>query len=258
MEGPTIVLTLLGKGALLLGTKRIGAVVAERLAQEGVRLAIGYRKSRDEAESLKERLLQGGGYAVLVRGDAAVEADARRMVEEAAEALGGLAFVVNLASEYQRTPLESLDGAAWDRAMATARGSYLVALHASRRMMANPGPTRGHIVMFSDWAARETPYRGYLPYLTAKAAVEFMTRAFAAELAPHGILVNAVAPGPTVRPPDISAESWRRDVVEQAPLRRESSAEEIAEVIATLLKSETITGETVRVDSGRHLAGPGG
>jgi NAD(P)-dependent dehydrogenase (short-subunit alcohol dehydrogenase family) len=96
-----------------------------------------------------------------------------------------------------------------------------------------------------------------VPYLTAKASVDFMTRAFAAELAGDGILVNAIAPGPTMRPPDISEDVWQHGVVEHAPLRRESSAEEMAEIIATLLKSETITGETIRVDSGRHLAGPG-
>ena len=124
-------------------------------------------------------------------------------------------------------------------------------------MMANPGPTRGHIIIFGDWAAGETPYRNHLPYLTAKAAVQFMARAFAAELAPHGVLVNAIAPGPTMRPPDISPESWQRNVLGQSPLRRESSAEEMAELVVTLLKSETITGETIRVDSGRHLAGPG-
>ena len=84
-----------------------------------------------------------------------------------------------------------------------------------------------------------------------------MTRAFAAELAPHRILVNSIAPGPTMRPPEISEESWERDVLAKAPLRRESSADEIAEVVAMLLKSETITGETIRVDSGRHIAGPG-
>ena len=67
-------------------------------------------------------------------------------------------------------------------------------------MMANDGPTRGHIVLFSDWAALHAPYRGYLPYMTSKAAIAYMTRAFAAELAPSGILVNAIAPGPDHAP----------------------------------------------------------
>jgi len=73
----------------------------------------------------------------------------------------------------------------------------------------------------------------------------------------HGILVNALAPDPIMHPADSSEDLWQRGVVEQAPLRRESSAAEIAEVIVTSLKGETITGEIIRVDSGRHLAGPG-
>ncbi len=69
--------------------------------------------------------------------------------------------------------------------------------------------------------------------------------------------MNAIAPGPTMRPPDISERVWQNAVLDKAPLRRESSPEEIAEMITTLLKSETITGEMIRIDSGRHLAGPG-
>ena len=84
-----------------------------------------------------------------------------------------------------------------------------------------------------------------------------MTRAFAVELAVHGVLVNTIAPGPTMRPPDIEEAVWRKAVVGKAPLKRESSTEDMAELIVSLLRSETITGEVVRVDSGRHLAGAG-
>ena len=248
---------LAGRGALLVGTRRVGQLVARRLADEGVNLAIAYRRSRGEAEALRADVATRVARTTLVQGDVNVEEEAARMTATAVDALGDLSFVVNLASDYPRAPFDALDGAAWDTAMATARGSYLLAVSAARRMMDRPGPTRGHIVLFTDWAALQTPYRDYLPYLTAKAAVDFMTRAFAVELAPHGVLVNAIAPGPTMRPPEISAGVWERDVVAQAPLRRESSAGEIANLVVTLLQSETITGETIRVDSGRHLAGPG-
>ncbi len=250
-------ITLQGKGALIVGARRVGAVVARRMAQEGINLAIGYRSSATEAESLRESLAGTGSTAFTVQGDLSHEADVQAMVEETVATLGNLHFVVNLASDFPRVPLPLLDSVAWDHAMSTAKGSYLLAVHAARAMALNAGPTRGHVVLFGDWAAGETPYREYLPYLTAKAAVQFMTKAFATELASHGILVNALAPGPTMRPSEISEAEWRDDVIAQAPLRRESSADEIADLLITLLKSETITGETIRVDAGRHLAGPG-
>ena len=250
-------MTLQGKGALIVGARRVGAVLARRMAQEGVNLAIGYRSSATEAESLRDSLTGMGSRAFTVQGDLSHEAQVQAMVEQAVSTLGNLCFVVNLASDYPRAPLPLLDSVAWDGAMDTAKGSYLLTVHAARAMALNSGPTRGHIVLFGDWAAGETPYREYLPYLTAKAAVQFMTRAFAGELADHGILVNAIAPGPTMRPSDIAETDWQDRVVAQAPLRRESSADEIAELLITLLKSETITGETIRVDAGRHLAGPG-
>jgi NAD(P)-dependent dehydrogenase (short-subunit alcohol dehydrogenase family) len=247
--------SLNGKGALLVGTRRVGAVVARRLAAEGVNLAISYRRSRAEAESLRESLVGTVDRVILVQGDLGDEGDVQRMVAESADGLGGLSVVVNMASDYPRTPFEELDTAAWDRGMVGAKGAYLLTLHAARRMMDNPGPTRGHIVTFSDWAARETPYTSYLPYLTSKAAVDFMTRAFAVELAEQGILVNAIAPGPTMRPPEISERLWQESVLAQAPLHRESTPEDIAEVLVGLLRTESVTGETIRVDSGRHLAG---
>ena len=249
-------LSLEHRTALMVGTKRMGSVVARRLAREGVRLALSFRGSRRAATELQAEL-ERFTPTCLVQADVSRPEDVVRLVRTVQEELGDLSFLVNLASGFPRAPLESLDAAAWEAAEPAARASYLLAVHASRSMRRNPGPTRGHIVFFSDWAAGETPYRNYLPYLTSKAAIDFMARAFAVELAPHGILVNAIAPGPTMRPPDISREDWDRNVLARTPLRRESSADEIAEMIVTLLRSETITGETIRIDAGRHLAGPG-
>ncbi len=229
--------------------------MARRLAAEGVNLAISYRRSRDDAENLQRELAAQVDRVVLVQGDMTVEDDVRRVVDESAKALHGLSIVVNLASDYPRAPFEQLDGAAWDRGMAGARSTFLLALYGSRRMLENPGPTRGHIVLFSDWAAGQTPYPSYLPYLASKAVVDFLARGFAVELAEQGILVNAVAPGPAMRPPEISERAWAEDVLAKAPLRRESTPEDIADVVLTLLRTESVTGETIRVDSGRHLEG---
>jgi 3-oxoacyl-[acyl-carrier protein] reductase len=251
------VLSLTGRGAILAGTRRIGATIAERLAMEGVRLALVYRRSLAEVIQLQARLAENGEPPLLIQADLSDEEDVRRAVDEAASKLGDLSFCVNLASDYPRTPLEKLDSAAWDHGMAAAKATYLLALHASRRMQQNAGPTRGHLIFFGDWASHETPYHDYLPYLTAKAAIDFMTRGFALELAPHGILVNAISPGPSEgRPPSVSDAEWR-EALAKAPLHRISDSEDMGELIVTLLRLETVTGENIRVDSGRHLAGAG-
>lgn len=249
-------LELAGKGALLIGSKRIGALLGHRLAAEGINLGIVYRKSRPTAEKLYRDLTPIAKRLCLLQGDMSVEDDVERVIDKALEELENLSFIINLASEYPKTPFQTLSTTEWNESMNTAKASYLLSVHGARKMMNNPGPTRGHIILFSDWAAKNTPYRDYLPYLTSKAAIDFMTRAFAVELAPHGILVNAIAPGPTIRPPGISKQNWDQNVVSQTPLTRESSSEDISEMMIALLKSETITGETIRIDSGRHLAGP--
>jgi NAD(P)-dependent dehydrogenase (short-subunit alcohol dehydrogenase family) len=244
-----------GRGALVVGTRRVGAAVARRLAAEGANLAISYRRSRTEAERLRQSLIDEVDKVLVVQGDMSVEDDVRRVIDESARGLGSLSILVNLASDYPRTPFEQLDGQAWDHGMAGARSAFLVTLHAARRMMDNPGPTRGHIVLFSDWAAGETPYQSYLPYLASKATVNFLARGFAVELAGQGILVNAIAPGPSMRPPDMSERAWTQDVLARTPLHRESTPDDLAEMVVALLRTESVTGETIRVDAGRHLEG---
>jgi 3-oxoacyl-[acyl-carrier protein] reductase len=248
------VLDLHGRGAIVAGTRRIGAAVVERLAREGVRTAVLYRSSREEAEGQAENARRLTGRAAAIQADLSDETSVKHAVATARRELDDLSFCINLAADYPRQSFDRLDAAAWDRGMAAAKGTYLLGLHAARVMLENPGPTRGHLVFFGDWAAGETPYLDYLPYLTGKAAVHFLTRGFALELAGRGILVNAILPGPTARPPDLSDAAWET-ALRQTPLHRESTVEDIAEMIVALLRLETITGENIRVDAGRHIAG---
>jgi len=248
------VLTLAGRGAIVAGTRRIGAHIVDRLVREHVNVALLYRSSKETAERQAESARHLGVNAIALQADLTDEGQVGRAVEQAREALGNISFSINLASDYPRNSLEQLDAAAWDAGTAAAKGTYLLATHSAQAMSWNDGPTRGHLIFFGDWAAGETPYLDYLPYLTGKASVHFMTRAFGLELASRGILVNAILPGPTEKPPDLSDRGWQI-ALEQTPLAREASEEDIAELIVTLLRLETITGETIRVDSGRHLAG---
>jgi NAD(P)-dependent dehydrogenase (short-subunit alcohol dehydrogenase family) len=108
--------------------------------------------------------------------------------------------------------------------------------------------------MFSDWIAKSgrPRYPGYLPYYVAKAGVVALTEALALELARDNVLVNAVAPGPILAPVGTTDEEIR--AVEQAtPLGRWGGEQEIVKAISALLDSDFITGETIRVDGGRHV-----
>ena len=247
------------KTALIVGAKRVGSTVALRLAEAGYNIAIAYRSSKSEAEQTAQHIATANptqsAKTALIQADLSHEPDVKRAIQESIAQLGPLHAVINLAADYPHTPFDSLNADSWDRAMSAAKGSYLLGIHATRAMSENPGPVRGHIIFFGDWAAEETPYTDYLPYLTAKAAIHFMTRALAAEAAPYGIRVNCIAPGPTMRPPEITQHDWDAAIQAKAPLKQESSPDDIAEMVTTLLASSSITGELIRIDSGRHIRG---
>jgi NAD(P)-dependent dehydrogenase (short-subunit alcohol dehydrogenase family) len=110
----------------------------------------------------------------------------------------------------------------------------------------------GRIVNISDWlpASGRPRYKGFIPYYVSKAAVVALTQSFALELAPE-ILVNAIAPGPILAPPNLSPEENAK-TIEATPLRR-WGAGEIAKAVLFLIETDFVTGECIRVDGGRHL-----
>lgn len=112
----------------------------------------------------------------------------------------------------------------------------------------------GRIVNFDDWLARSgrPAYPGFTAYDVAKAGVIALTEALALELAGDQILVNAVAPGPILAPPDMT-EAERQEVAAATPLGRWGGEQEIVKSVLALVETDFITGETIRVDGGRHL-----
>jgi NAD(P)-dependent dehydrogenase (short-subunit alcohol dehydrogenase family) len=153
---------------------------------------------------------------------------------------------------YSERPFAELTLEDWNGALdVDLRAAFLCSLRAVPHMRAKGG---GRIINFSDWVAKSgrPRYPGYLPYYVAKSAVIALTEALALELATDNILVNAIAPGPIVPPPDLS-EADRRAVEEATPLGRWGGEREIAKAVLALVESDFITGETIRVDGGRHI-----
>lgn len=242
---------LLGRVALLTGVKRIGAEIATALAQRGADVALCYRSSRVEAEETAAAVRAINRRATVVQADLSRPEDCRRLVSEAIAALGRLDVLCHLASVYERMPYEEMTDADWDRSLAVDLRAAHLSIQAAVPHLRAGG--RGRVVMFADWvAASGRPrYTGYLPYYVAKAGVIALTEALALELAPD-ILVNAIAPGPILAPPDTSDEELK--AVEHAtPLGRWGGEGEIVKAVMLLIETEFITGETIRVDGGRHV-----
>ena len=215
-------------------------------------MALVYRQSRAEAEETAGVIKSLGRRALILQADLREPDACRRVVDGAVAGLGRLDVLVNMASVYTAVPFDDLTVEMWDTQLdVDLRASWLCARAAAPHMRRLRG---GRIINFSDWLARSgrPRYEGYLTYYVAKAGVAALTEALALELAKDQILVNAIAPGPIVAPEDTSNETFA--AVERAtPLGRWGGEVEVAKMVLALIDSDFVTGETIRVDGGRHL-----
>jgi len=244
---------LSGKVAVITGGKRIGRVVAQELAGNGMDLVLSYRGSRDEAEQTVADVEAAGRRATIVSGDVSKPADCLAIVEHAVATFERVDVLVNMASIYRSKPLEDVSVEYWTTDLdVNLRSAFLCAQAAIPHMKAAGA---GRIVNFADWLARSgrPHYSGFTPYYVAKAGVVALTESLALEVARDNILVNAIAPGPIVPPPDMSAEEVE-EVARATPVGHWGGEAEIAKTVALLCQTDFITGETIRVDGGRHLA----
>jgi NAD(P)-dependent dehydrogenase (short-subunit alcohol dehydrogenase family) len=238
--------------ALITGGKRIGLVVARDLASRGVDVALSYARSKAEAEQAASEVRAANRRAETFRADLTQPDAATALVQSVVETFGRLDILINMASVYVARPFADLTAADWDAVVnVDLRAAFLCAHAAAPHMRAQGG---GRIVNFSDWVARSgrPRYAGFVPYYVAKTGIIALTEALALELAADNILVNAIAPGPVVAPPGTTEEESRA-VVAATPLGRWGGEAEIAKAVRALLESDFMTGETIRVDGGRHL-----
>jgi NAD(P)-dependent dehydrogenase (short-subunit alcohol dehydrogenase family) len=243
-------MTLTDKVVLITGGKRIGQVVARELAARGAHIATAYRGSRAEAEQTVKDVTALGRRSAAIQADVSREEDCRRLVADTVGSLGRLDVVVNMASVYRSVPFETMTGRDWDEMLnVNLKAAFVCAQAAAPHMKAGGG----RIVNFADWlaASGRPAYRDFVAYYVAKAGVKALTEALALQLAP-AILVNAIAPGPILPPPDLS-DAEKQEVADATPLGRWGGELEIAKAVLALVETDFVTGETIRVDGGRHV-----
>jgi NAD(P)-dependent dehydrogenase (short-subunit alcohol dehydrogenase family) len=238
---------------LLTGGRRMGAVIAAALAERGADVAVTYRSSSADADAIVSAVQDAGRRALAVHADVSDAGSATALIAEVERVFGRLDVVVNMASMYQEVALDAMTPEHWRRQLAVdLDGTFNVSRAAVPLLRRSGG---GRIINFCDWvAASGRPrYKGYVAYYVAKAGVKALTEALALELAADRILVNAIAPGPILAPPGTSDEE--SDAVARAtPLGQWGGPGEIAKAVLALVDSDFITGETIRVDGGRHVS----
>jgi NAD(P)-dependent dehydrogenase (short-subunit alcohol dehydrogenase family) len=243
---------LTNRAAIVTGGRRLGAAVALELARRGMDIAMSFNRSRTEAEDVATRVRVLGRRAFTYQVDLARSNDVAAFVGRAAADLGRLDVLVNMASIYKSVPFAETDESVWNSVIAVDLTAAFACSRAAVPHMRAAGG--GRIINFSDWVARSgrPRYKGYLPYFVAKHGIIGLTEALALELAEDQILVNAVAPGPIMAPPETTDEEYK--AVEAAtPLGRWGGEAEVVKAVMFLIESEFVTGETIRVDGGRHV-----
>ena len=242
-----------GKVVLITGgAKRVGAAVCRRLHAAGANLMLHYRTSAGEARLLQAELNhQRKDSVALIQADLLDLAKLPSLIDQTVQTFNRLDAVVNNASSFHPTPVGEISEEDWEDLIgANLRAPLFIAQAAAPALK----KTQGAIVNITDIHA-ERPLKNYVVYSVAKAGLVGLTRSLARELAPE-VRVNAVAPGPILWPDDEEFDELSRQrIISHTPLKREGTPEDIAKAVHFLLAEATyVTGETVNVDGGRHVA----
>lgn len=245
--------SLIDRVVLITGGARMGDAIARAFALRGADVALSYLRSEEAARAAAASVEQAGRRALVVQADLGNPARCERLVDTVATQFGRLDVFVAMASVFRRTALGDLTEREWLSQLAVDLDATFFCARAAVPHMRRAGG--GRIVTLADWvAASGRPrYRGYVPYFVAKVCVKAVTEALALELAADGILVNAIAPGPILPAVGSTAEE-QAAVLRATPLGRWGGPEAVAHAVVALVESGFITGETIRVDGGRHLA----
>ena len=242
-----------GKVVLITGgAKRVGADICRKLHAAGASLMLHYRASAGEARLLQAELNHTRANSVaLIQADLLDLAKLPALVEQTVVSFGRLDALVNNASSFFPTPIGDITAAAWDDLIGTNLRAPLFLAQAAAPQLKR---AQGAIVNITDIHA-ERPLKSYAVYTVAKAGLTGLTRALARELAPD-VRVNAVAPGPILWPDDEQFDELSRQrIVSHTPLKREGTPDDIARAVLFLLNDAPyVTGVTLEVDGGRHIA----
>ncbi|WP_372071087.1 SDR family oxidoreductase [Tistrella mobilis] len=242
-------LPALPRAALVTGAgKRIGRRIALDLAADGYAVAVHYNGSAEAAEAVSAEIRSGGGRAVALKADLAVEDEVSTLMPRAVDALGPIGVLVNNASTFEYDAVTTATRESWDFHMeVNLRAPFVLSQGFVQQLPATAGGTIVNLIDQRVWNL--TPH--FMTYTVSKAGLWTLTRTLAMALAPR-IRVNAIGPGPTLASIH-QDDAGFREQCEKMPLRRGTSPEEISEAVRFLIGAQAMTGQMLALDGGQHL-----
>ena len=240
---------LAGKVALVTGGSRgIGAAIARRLARDGAAVAVTYNASPEKADEVVREIEAAGGRALAVRADSADVSAVRRAVGTTVETFGGIDILVNNAGILVLGTVDRFSLDDFDRMVAVNVRAVFVAVQEAARHLKQGG----RVINIGSMVADRTGFPGSSVYGMTKAAVAALTRGLAIDLAPHGITVNNVQPGPTETDMNPKDSPHHNILIQALPVKRLGRADEIAGMVSYLASPEAafVTGASLTIDGG--------
>ena len=247
-------LRLSNKVALVTGGSRgLGRAVCLSLAAEGASVAVNYRSHAEEAQKLVDEIQENYDVdAMTVAADVSKEADVLEMFRRIEERLDLVDVLVNNAAVCPTCPVTEMSISLWEQTLAVnLTGTFLVSREMVERLI--EAKRTGRIVNVSTSSAFIGSTTGHAPYDASKGGMVSFTVSLAREMAPHGIAVNAVAPGMIYTDmTEATLAANEKKYLARIPLRRIAETREVADVVAFLAseRASYMTGATVDVSGG--------
>jgi NAD(P)-dependent dehydrogenase (short-subunit alcohol dehydrogenase family) len=248
-----------GRSAIVTGSSRgIGKAIALRFAAEGASICVNCVSTRDKAEAVAGEIRQAGGEAIVVTADVSRRAEAEKLVAETAKAFGKVDILVSNAGIIIDRPFVESSDEDWTRAIeSNLHGFFNVARAVLPHLIERK---HGRLIATGSCVTEVADFGGnkYSVCAASKGGITAMMRPIAAEVARHGVTVNAVSPGyiATEMLGEIDAAGLEAALT-LVPMRRYGKPEEIAAAMAFLASDDAayITGQVLRVNGGMSMGG---
>ncbi len=239
---------LKGKTAIVSGgAHRVGGAISLALAERGCRVVVHFHTSAAQADKTASEIEALGVERLKVQADLSQHAEVLALFEAIDQAGWSVDILVNSAAIMKADDLLTADETDWARTIdLNLKGAFFCLQQAAMRMQTQGGL----IVNITDIAGRR-PWPRHPIHSISKAGLEMLTQVAALRLAPK-IRVNAIAPGPVVKPESMSTNRWQK-ITHELPLQRGGDARDVARAVLFLAENEFITGETLVVDGGNQL-----